>query len=366
MIKIDCINMKTMPSMKEIIRAKIQAFSDCGLTTKQICKKLGINRYMVIRWRNRTDTKNKSRQSRSTKLTPRTKEAITQEMRDKAGASLRKCAKKLNFSTWYQEHNKMISYGSIQSYLKTTDWGKVARKIRVKPLLSSKNIKDRLEFANFVINHGYCDKSRRGQELRFHVLFTDESPIVLHPKPNNQNYRIRTTNLDDSITQKPKFDLKIMVAGGMCTEGLTELIIVDEKRMVNGEYYREKILPTYISATKDRKMFPKPKKVTFMQDGAPCHSANATLKILSQNFENIWAKGTWPGNSPDLNPIEHLWDTLQDSVFQEPRPKGRISLIARVQEKWKAMSELNYSSYIESFPDRINSVIENQGRHTRY
>jgi len=43
----------------------------------------------------------------------------------------------------------------------------------------------------------------------------------------------------------------------------------------------------------------------FQQDNAPCHKA----KMVQEWFEkhnNKFEVLTWPPNSPDLNPIEHL------------------------------------------------------------
>ena len=45
----------------------------------------------------------------------------------------------------------------------------------------------------------------------------------------------------------------------------------------------------------------------FLQDGAPCHTANSITDWLRmQGIETI---GPWPGSSADLNPIKNLWVT---------------------------------------------------------
>ena len=43
--------------------------------------------------------------------------------------------------------------------------------------------------------------------------------------------------------------------------------------------------------------------VIFMQDGAPCHTAKVTIAYLQHEGVKVLK---WPGNSPDLNPIETL------------------------------------------------------------
>jgi hypothetical protein len=328
---------------------------------------LNVDERTVKKWANCDGHKDKPHTGRKTKLSPKTKRKIETEMRDVLGASTRKCTKILNSSEDYLSRDKTISRTTVKDYVRSTEWGKTAYKPLVKPLLSSKNISDRLSFALTMQMEGYCDPGPRGQSLRANILFTDESPIELHPEPNKQNTRIRTDDLSKiPIVSRPKKSLHIIVAGGICASGVTELYVMEANQTIDGKTYEEKILPIYLKAADDNTLFPNLKKVTFMQDGAPGHNYTPVINKLESRFDRLWTRGVWPGSSPDLNVIEHLWAELQDSVFIEPRPTNRQELIDRVQNKWKSFTKSQLRNLVESFPNRIKETINNEGKHTSY
>lgn len=75
----------------------------------------------------------------------------------------------------------------------------------------------------------------------------------------------------------------------------------------------------------------------------------------------------WPPQSPNLNPIEHLWFGLKRRLqsYQE-ESKSMYELWERVQETWNSIPVEKCVNVIESMPRRINAVMKAKGGHTKY
>ena len=75
----------------------------------------------------------------------------------------------------------------------------------------------------------------------------------------------------------------------------------------------------------------------------------------------------WPAQSPDLNPIEHLWNILKCKLnkYKEP-PKGLCEFWDRVAEEWNKITPEECQNLIESLPRRLEAVYKAKRGHTKY
>jgi hypothetical protein len=95
-----------------------------------------------------------------------------------------------------------------------------------------------------------------------------------------------------------------MVFGAITPTSKSKLIFIDgtvnaAKYQVNAAKYQEILAETRIKSFIRRHPHPAP---LFIEDGAPGHRAASTKQWHATNGINLLPD--WPGNSPDLNPIE--------------------------------------------------------------
>jgi transposase len=105
-------------------------------------------------------------------------------------------------------------------------------------------------------------------------------------------------------------------------------------------------------------------EMTFQQDGDPKHRSGLATEWFSDHGMKVM---DWPAQSPDLNPIEHLWSHIKRELgkYEEP-PKGIIELWSRVEKVWEETPEEVCQNLIRSMPSRVEAVLQARGGHTKY
>ena len=75
----------------------------------------------------------------------------------------------------------------------------------------------------------------------------------------------------------------------------------------------------------------------------------------------------WPAQSPDLNPIEHLWHYLKSKVREYDEPsRGEEKYWRRIEKQWNKVPKEKCQRLIASMPRRIAAMIKAKGEYTKY
>ena len=114
-----------------------------------------------------------------------------------------------------------------------------------------------------------------------------------------------------------------------------------------------------------RDWFPNGESFVFMmQDGSPCHTARSVKAFLhEQNIPLL----SWPGNSPDMTPIENVWELVKREMAKD-MITSKQHLIAKLIEVWNHNSKLQETvqECINSMPRHIKALIDAKGGTTKY
>lgn len=150
----------------------------------------------------------------------------------------------------------------------------------------------------------------------------------------------------------------VLVWAGVTAFNKTQLVMLDGN--VNAQRYQDQVLAPVVLPFMRRHL----RRGTFQQDNAPAHRARATAQYLRDN--NI-AVMDWPALSPDLNPIEHVWDALGRAVRARPHPPTTIPQLrdALIQE-WNNLPQQTILTLIQSMRRRCLACLAANGGHTRY
>jgi transposase len=247
-----------------------------------------------------------------------------------------------------------------------TEMGLGHRIERKRPYLSAQQKNKRLEFAKTHIHWG-------NEEWR-RVEFTDEMGLQTGANQGNiYVWRYPEEEYDEdtcAATHKSGFK-KIKVWGAMRYGALSNLVVLSEKKgggKFNAKEYVEEIMDGELFDIWVRDM-EELGDVLIMEDGAGYHQGQASLRreqYLKDGWQG-WGPGTWPANSPDLNPIENLWHILRTNIKKrEPRPMKKQELIDALKEEWAKLDMDIINRLIDSMPRRLQAVIDAQGGSTHY
>ncbi|GFX16376.1 transposable element Tcb2 transposase [Trichonephila clavipes] len=176
-------------------------------------------------------------------------------------------------------------------------------------------------------------------------LIWRESGTVYRPENSQEKDRYQTCS--------------IMVWAGIMINGRTRLHVVANGTMTGQRYIDEVLLPhvrLFRGAVGD--------KFVFLDDNATCHRTLAVQDCLdSEGIQRL----VWPARSPDLNPIENVWDALGRQVAgRNYPPTNKNTLIRALTEEWDKLPQQLLDNVVQSMVRRVECCITLHGGHIPY
>lgn len=334
------------------IRASIKALADAGLSTYKIAQQMKVHRTTVSRTLKRLQElnsfKDRGGRGRKSKLSARNCRLVHRLL------TSGQCPTAAAISRYLNVHYQIsVSGQTVRRALRK--FGFVARIKKKKPFLTAEHKKKRLAFAQKYKTWTTDDWKN--------VIFSDETKFNIKNSDGKEYYWTKTPGIISKDSVKPTWKYgggKVLVWGCMTWNGVGFFCKIKGK--MNAELYKS-ILEDQLEQTINYYQVSR-ETLTFQHDNDPKHTSTLVKNYLSDRDFQVME---WPSQSPDLNPIEHLWDHYDRLL----KSSGR--LISTVQEMEDQLEDLFQEplkdvcrKLISTMPERIHDVIKARGGHTRW
>lgn len=331
--------------------SRIYALHKAGFGAKAIVAETGLAQRTVERWLQRcrtavgdTTPTHLPKSGRPRKCSRKTLRVIKHQLHASPTKSAREI--KETFPTLLSN----VSIRTVQRYaLKDLDLP--TRKSAKKPLLTASHKANRVIFANKI-------KAWPVEKVRS-ILWSDESVFTVSGTRRRNVRRPRKSDrLDPRYTVKTvKHPDSVMVWGSFSYYGVGKLVFLEKGVSMNSERYLDLLFDNLEDC------FDLCKAEIFMQDGAPCHRSKVVKEWLDNCAVDYFKD--WPGNSPDLNPIENLWSLMKNRL-QSIDTSSVTKLKAAILKVWEELPSELIHNLADSVPRRAQEVILRKGNTTKY
>lgn len=199
------------------------------------------------------------------------------------------------------------------------------------------------------------------------IIFSDEAHFWMNGFVNKQNCRIWSDANPQEVHQVAMHPQKVTVWCGFWVGGVIGPYFFQndggEAITVNGDRYRTMITDFFWPRLNNMNM----NDMWFQQDGATCHTADATMNILRERFEGmvISRRGdvNWPPRSCDLTPLDYfLWGFLKSQVYAN-KPQSTDALKVNITQAISQIQPDLCGRVIENWTTRVRATIRSRGGH---
>ncbi|UYV63365.1 hypothetical protein LAZ67_2003861 [Cordylochernes scorpioides] len=185
------------------------------------------------------------------------------------------------------------------------------------------------------------------------VVFSDESPFCL----SGDSRRVRVwrrrgeRSNPAAIVERPTVRQRgIMVWGAIAYDSRSPLLRI-QGTMTAQRYVDDVLRPVTLPYLQ---VVPN---ALYQQDNARPHTARISQQAL-QDVQML----PWPPYSPELSPIEHVWDIIRRRLHALPQPRSEDELWQMVEREWRAIPQDAIRTLIDSLPRRVAACIAVRGQ----
>jgi transposase len=355
-------------------RSMVIAFRSAGKTWDWIVRRCGVALSTARRWYSQW-LRTRQIEHRKSPGRPRWRERYKTEVKNlvegRRRRSVRFVAARLRRS---HGPGAKISKSTVHNILRD-DLGLHPYKFRKEPRLTEAHRRARVAFATGALNDNFRD-----------TMFTDESPFSMEPKFNHQNDRIWAAALpENAVVPRSKHPKNIYVWGGITVFEATPLIVMttrkisyrDKKNRLryrqafdSSDFIEQVLEPVLGEGGYFHSIFQARGlnfgQYCFQQDGDSKHNEADAQKFITDHAGLAIFGGDWPANSPDLNLIENVWSSMKADMAGEEYDSTE-ALISAVQALWrKHTTPDKLRALWDSWPRRLQAVIDSGGAKTKY
>jgi len=209
---------------------------------------------------------------------------------------------------------------------------------------------NRLKFAKVVV--------RRGAPYMRSIAFSDEHDVNTNDHSNRLQWARAPCDVCTREQKRVQNTFRKAVWGCIGLGFKSALVLLGKKRKRDDDEpksFRQNSA-SYIRQCLSRLHLPE--KYVFMQDGATCHTARASIAYMSRKGMRVLEN--WPPYSPDLNPIENVWAELDRRVANR-HPMTQEELERFTVEEWNGLEQSLIDRYVLSFEARLRKCIAKGG-----
>lgn len=148
-----------------------------------------------------------------------------------------------------------------------------------------------------------------------------------------------------------------MVWRCMAASGVGKLVFIDGKM---DRFAYKNIIAQNLPLSKD--ILGLEDNFIFQQDNDPKHKSAYVTDYFEKTGINILK---WLSQSPDLNPIENLWDHVKRAV-RNAAPKTIHELKEIIPQIWSQITPYYCKKLVYTIPKRVEEVKRAKGRNTSF